>query len=58
MSRFTEMQIIGMIRDAECGCMSQARTESGDVLKLKIEYGGLEIAEARWLNALEDKTPS
>jgi len=26
--------------------------------KLRIKYGGLEIAEARWLNALEDKTPS
>lgn len=59
-SRFTEAQIIGMIKEQD------ARMPTADVCrkhglspatfyKLKAKYGGLEVSEARRLKALEDE---
>jgi putative transposase len=59
-SRFSEEQIIGMLREHEAG----ARTEeicrrpgisSATFYKWKSKYGGLEISEVRRLKALEDE---
>lgn len=59
-SRFTEEQIIGILKEQEAG----ART--GDVCrrhgisdatfyKWKAKYGGMEVSEAKRLKALEDE---
>ena len=59
-SRFSEEQIIGILRKHEAG----ARTEevsrrhgisSATFYKWKSKYGGLEVSEARRLKALEDE---
>jgi putative transposase len=59
-SRFSEEQIIGVLREHEAG----ARTEevcrrhgisSATFYKWKSKYGGLEVSEARRLKALEDE---
>src|SRR6266481_5573002 len=59
-SRFTEEQIIGVLREQEAG----ARTEevcrrhgvsSATFYKWKSKYGGLEVSDARRLKALEDE---
>jgi putative transposase len=59
-SRFSEEQIIAILREQEAG----ARTEevcrrhgvSGTTFyKWKARYGGLEVSEARRLKALEDE---
>ncbi len=59
-SRFSEEQIIGVLREHEAG----ARTEevcrrhgisSATFYKWKSTYGGLEVSEARRLKALEDE---
>ena len=58
--RFTEEQIIGVLREQEAG----ARTEevcrrhgisSATFYKWKSKYGGLEVSDARRLKALEDE---
>ena len=60
-SRFTEEQIIGVLREQEAG----ARTEevcrrqgisSATFYKWQSKYGGLEVSDARRLKALEDET--
>jgi putative transposase len=59
-SRFSEDQIIGVLREQEAG----ARTEefcrrhgisTTTFYKWKARYGGLEVSEARRLKALEDE---
>jgi putative transposase len=59
-SRFSEEQIIGMLREQEAG-MSTADVcrkhgiSSATFYKWKGRYGGLEVSEARRLKALEDE---
>jgi len=59
-SRFSEEQIIAILREQEAG----ARTEevcrkhgisSATIYKWKAKYGGLEVSEARRLKALDDE---
>ena len=59
-SRFTEEQIIGVLREQGAG----ARTEevcrrhgvsSATFYKWKAKYGGLDVSEARRLKSLEDE---
>jgi putative transposase len=59
-SRFTEEQIIGMLREQEAG---QTTTEvcrkhgisSATFYKWKAKFGGLEVSDARRLRGLEDE---
>ncbi len=59
-SRFTEAQIIGMIKEQEAGmataevCRRHGLSPS-TFYKLKAKYGGLEVSEAAKLKALEDE---
>lgn len=59
-SRFTEAQIIGMIKEQEAGmptadvCRKHGLSPA-TFYKLKAKYGGLEVSEARRLKALEDE---
>ncbi|MEC7795283.1 MAG: IS3 family transposase [Pseudomonadota bacterium] len=59
-SRFTEAQIIGMIKEQEAGmptaevCRRHGLSPS-TFYKLKAKYGGLEVSEAARLKALEDE---
>ena len=59
-SRFTEEQIIGMIKEQEAGLStSEVCRKHGlspaTFYKLKAKYGGLEVSEARRLRQLEDE---
>lgn len=59
-SRFTEAQIIGMIKEQEAGmpttevCRRHGLSPA-TFYKLKSEYGGMEVSEAARLKALEDE---
>ncbi|OJH43087.1 transposase [Paracoccus sp. SM22M-07] len=59
-SRFTEAQIIGMLKEQEAG-MPTAEVCRGHGLstatfyKLKAKYGGMEVSEAARLKALKDE---
>ena len=59
-SRFTEAQIIGMIKEQEAGmptaevCRRHGLSPA-TVYKLKSRYGGVEESEAARLKALEDE---
>jgi putative transposase len=59
-SRFTEEQIIGVLKQAEAGmetaeiCRQQG-ISSATYYKWKAKYGGLEVSEARRLRQLEDE---
>ena len=59
-SRFTEEQIIGMIKEQEAG-LSTAEVcrkhglSPATFYKLKGKYGGLEVSDARRLRQLEDE---
>ena len=59
-SRFTEEQIIGMIKEQEAG-LSTAEVcrkhglSPATFYKLKAKYGGLEVSEARRLRELESE---
>ena len=59
-SRFTEEQIIGILREQEAGVpvadlCSKHGLSSPTFYKWKAKYGGLDVSEARRLKALEDE---
>ena len=59
-SRFTEAQIIGMIKEQEAGmatadvCRRHGLSRA-TFYKLKAKYGGLDVSDAQRLRALEDE---
>lgn len=59
-SRFTEEQIIGMLREAEAGAEVQAICRREGVsretfYRWRRKYGGMEVSDARRLKALEEE---
>ncbi len=59
-SRFTEEQIIGVLKQAEAGMKTaeiwrQHGISRATFYKWKGKYGGLEVSEARRLRQLEDE---
>ncbi len=59
-SRFTEAQIIGMIKEQEAGLATaevcrRHRLSPATFYKLKARYGGMDVSDAKWLKQLEDE---
>jgi putative transposase len=59
-SRFTEEQIIGILREQEAGVATaevcrRHGVSSATFYKWKAKFGGMDVSEARRLNALEDE---
>lgn len=59
-SRFTEEQIIGMLREQEVGSSTadvcrKHGISAATFYKFKAKFGGLEVSDARRLRALEDE---
>ena len=59
-SRFTEEQIIGILKQQESGVSTadvcrEHGISSGTFYKWKAKFGGLEVSDARRLKALEDE---
>ncbi len=59
-SRFTEDQIIGMLKEHEAGvavadlCRKHG-VSTASLYKWKAKYGGMDVSEAKKLRALEDE---
>jgi putative transposase len=59
-SRFTEEQIIGILREQEAGAKTvdvcrKYGISSATFYKWKAKYGGLDVSDAKRLRALEDE---
>ncbi len=59
-SRFTEEQIIGILREQEAGAKTsdvcrQHGISSATFYKWKAKYGGLDVSDAKRLKSLEDE---
>lgn len=59
-SRFTEEQIIGILKEQEAGAATadvcrRHGISGATFYKWKAKYGGLDVSEARRLKALEDE---
>ena len=59
-SRFSEEQIIGILKEQEAGATTadvcrRHGVSSATFYKWKAKYGGLDVSEARRLKALEDE---
>jgi putative transposase len=59
-SRFSEKQIIGILREQEAGAAAadvcrRHGVSTASFYKWKAKYGGLEVSDARRLKALEDE---
>lgn len=59
-SRFTEEQIIGILREQEAGVATSEvcrrhGVSSATFYKWKAKFGGMDVSEARRLKALEDE---
>ena len=59
-TRFTEEQIIGILREHEAGTATadvcrKHGVSSATFYKWKAKYGGLEVSEAKRLRSLEDE---
>jgi putative transposase len=59
-ARFTEEQIIGILREHEAGAATvdvcrKHGISSATFYKWKAKYGGLEVSEAKRLRSLEDE---
>ena len=60
-SRFTEEQIIGILREQEAGVATaevcrRHGVSSATFYKWKAKFGGMDVSEARRLKALEDES--
>ena len=59
-TRFTEEQIIGVLKEAEAGAKTAERARKHSISEAtlynwKAKYGGLDVSEAKRLRALEDE---